>query len=566
MAVAGSWNGLEFLASVDGSFGLFPPAQVVFLAGRLESTGLLQVECRDQRVELGTHRGKVVFVEGLDGMLSPPVPGSLSQQLGAAIAGGQPPDQAMSAAAAAVGRWLGALVAESEGQIRYRVWAPPPRSMPLPGSLVRTLMAGLRAARPDAALPALWSGRMELGIELAIPEDSAEDRWGLDAHALRLLKLAPRARSAEVLLDLAGGGDGARRLESFRAMDTLSCLGILRQATGHVATPQLRQSPAPFANTARPSPTPPVQPAVDLRSAAPRPIPPAPPEDVPLPSRAPGAPPRASRSIPPPAAELDPAVKKLFDALEAVKQAHPVEILELTDKKRLTEEDVSAAFRDVSRRSHPDRFPDQPAKAMAEELFGKINTAYEFLKSSAGLSDANRFLQARASGQPYVPEKDHLSARVSFRKGEMLVRNRDWQGAAPLLEEAFRLDPVSWPHALYWHQARYYTRRSPGIPVIHDLEALLKVMEPGPAPENLWDKEKGPAPSVVMRFQRFAEAAAALGNVLKLEGKTAESLTAYKRALAADPENRDAQRELRLTELRSAAAPEKDWLGKLFKR
>ncbi|HNH46601.1 MAG TPA: hypothetical protein PKY30_06165, partial [Myxococcota bacterium] len=127
-------------------------------------------------------------------------------------------------------------------------------------------------------------------------------------------------------------------------------------------------------------------------------------------------------------------------------------------------------------------------------------------------------------------------------------------------------DPVTWPHALYWHQARYYTRRSPGIPVIHDLEALLKVMDPGPAPENLWDKEKGPAPSVVMCFQRFAEAAAALGNVLKLEGKAAESLAAYKRALAADPENRDAQRELRLTELRAGAAPEKDWLGKLFKR
>jgi tetratricopeptide (TPR) repeat protein len=431
--------------------------------------------------------------------------------------------------------------------------------MPLPSSLIRMLITGLRAARPDSALAGLWSGRLELGLELAIPEDSPEDRWGLDAHALRLLKLAPRARTPEILLDLASAGDSLRRLESFRAMDTLACLGLLRLAEGHVATPQLRQPPAPFGS--RPAAPPP---AVDLRGS--RPVPPAPPEEPAPASRPPGTPPRANRSIPPPAAEQDPAIKKLFDALEAVKQAHPVEILELTDKKRVTEEDISAAFRDVSRRSHPDRFPEQPAKGMAEELFGKINAAYELLKTPGGMSDANRFLQARVSGQPYVPEKDHLSARVAFRKAEMLVRNRDWPGAAPLLEEAFRLDPATWPHALYWHQARYYTRRSPGMPVIHDLEALLKVMEPGPAPENLWDKEKGPAPSVVMRFQRFAEAAAALGNILKLEGKAAESLTAYKRALAADPENRDAQRELRLTELRAGAAPEKDWLGKLFRR
>ncbi len=563
MAAVGSWNGLEFLASVDGSFGLFPPVQVLFLAGRLEVTGLLVLQRPEQTVELGLHRGKVVYVEGLDGLLSPTGVGTMGQQLGAAIAGGQPPDQAMTAAAEAVGRWLGALAGQAEGQIRYRVWAPPPRSMPLPGSLIRILITGLRVARPDASLPGLWSGRMDLSLELAIPEDSPEDRWGLDAHALRLLKLAPRARSPEILLDLAGGGDSLRRLESFRAMDTLTCLGLLRQAQGHVATSQPRQPPAPFGT--RPA-SPPAPPVVDLRSSSPRPVPPAAPEEPALPSRAPGAPPRANRSIPPPAAEQDPAVKKLFDALEAVKQAHPVEILEMTDKKRVGEDEISAAFRDVSRRSHPDRFPDQPAKGMAEELFGKINAAYELLKTAGGMSDANRYLQARAAGQPYVPERDHLTARVAFRKAEMLVRNHDWPGAAPLLEEAFRLDPVTWPHALYWHQARYYTRRSPGMPVIHDLEAVLKTMDPGPAPENLWDKEKGPAPSVVMRFQRFAEAAAALGNILKLEGKAAESLTTYKRALAADPENRDAQRELRLTELRAGAAPEKDWLGKLFKR
>ncbi|HNH50518.1 MAG TPA: hypothetical protein PKY30_26030, partial [Myxococcota bacterium] len=358
-AVAGSWNGLEFLASVEGSFGLFPPVQVLFLAGRLEVTGLIQVECRDRTVELGLHRGKVVFVEGLDALLSPGGSGSLSQQLGAAIAGGQPPEQAMLAAAEAVGRWLGSLSTERDGQIRYRAWAPPPRSMPLPGSLIRILIGGLRAARPDNVLPGLWSGRMELGIELMIPEDSPEDRWGLDAHAMRLLKLAPRARNAEVLLDVAAGGEGARRLESFPAMDTLTCLGLIRQAPGHVATPQLRQPPAPFGAGVRPAAAPTAPSVVDLRSAAPRPVSPAPTEEGPRPSRAPGSPPRASRSIPPPAAEQDPTVKKLFDALEAVKLAHPVEILELTDKRRLTEEEVSAAFRDVSRRSHPDRFPDQ---------------------------------------------------------------------------------------------------------------------------------------------------------------------------------------------------------------
>jgi hypothetical protein len=57
-----------------------------------------------------------------------------------------------------------------------------------------------------------------------------------------------------------------------------------------------------------------------------------------------------------------------------------------------------------------------------------------------------------------------------------------------------------------------------------------------------------------------------MGNLLKQEGRTAEALLRYRAALRADPENRDAQREVRLHEMRNPPKPPAPFSGLLNRK
>jgi tetratricopeptide (TPR) repeat protein len=291
---------------------------------------------------------------------------------------------------------------------------------------------------------------------------------------MRVLRLAHRARTVGALIKEGAGSEPGRRDDVLRALDSLQVLGLLvLDGGGTEGSPAHGEGPEPTQEDAR--------------------------------------------------------AVRLGAAYAAMESAHPVVVLELADRRRITDEDVANAYREISRRFHPDTFFNAPpaVRKLAEACFSAVNTAYEALRAPGGLAEARRFLEARAQGLAFVSEKDHIAGRVAFRRAEPLVRNRDWAAADALLVEALRLDPHTWPYALHGAWCGWLAKRLSWREAIAALDALT------------------PTDPV-----RRAEVQVFAGNILKQEGRVEEAMARYRKALERQPDNRDAQRELRLHDLR----------------
>jgi tetratricopeptide (TPR) repeat protein len=174
-----------------------------------------------------------------------------------------------------------------------------------------------------------------------------------------------------------------------------------------------------------------------------------------------------------------------------------------------------------------------------------VNAAYEALRLPGGLAEARRMLEARGRGVQFVSERDHITARVAFRRGEMLWRNRDWKGADAQFQDAWRLDPQAWPHGLYHAHAGWLAKRLGAAEAVKLLEALQPAEPP-----------------------RQAEVSFVLGSILKMDGRLDEALARFREAVQKDPNNHEAQREIRLHERRNApkAPPTPGILDSILKR
>ncbi len=491
-AIAGeseSWSGLEFLAKVSGPVERFPPARVLFLAHRVAASGALRID-RGGSALIGLRGGKVVQVAGVPGLLASLGAGvrdgrDLASDVAAAVAQGHPPDRALQAAAEGLGAWIAGMVDATGGHVSFdATWIAPAGAFPLPEPVPRILARGLARARSDALVARAWGALGGATVRARLPDDAPDSTWGLDATATRLVRLTARPHSVDRLLALASplaerGAPAlaaARNAEVLRALDTLRALGMLVVDGGAL------EAPAPHAG--RPSE----------------------------------------------ATQEDPRVDRLSRALEAMEGVHPLEVLDLATRNRVSEEDVANAYREISRRYHPDFFFNAPpaVRSLAESCFAKVNAAYDALRVPGGLAEAKRFLEARTRGEAFVSEKEHLTARVAFRRGEQLFRARDYAGADPLFNEAARLDPLTWPHAMYAAWCGWLAKRLSNAEAVAALDAVK-------APEPL----------------RAAEALVMAGTVLKQDGRVNEAVDRFRAALAKDPNNRDAQREIRLHELRN---------------
>jgi CheY-like chemotaxis protein len=520
-----SWLGEDFLRGVDGDVDEYPPARVAYLAARLEATGQLEVAGPTVRARLGFKAGKIVWVEGVPGLLASldaTLPaGPLGAQIGMAVARGIDPTRAMDVAASTLGEtlvaWLDAPPAEA--WVSWIAdWKAPAGSFPLPRTVQRLLVDAHRAGLSAGALEARWARPSPTaGVRARVPEDAPQDRWGLDATALRILReaVAPVA-IAELTRRVAP--DASRVQDAWRAMDLLRALGLL----------------VPMEVEASPLQAPP-PPATE---------PPHPAEAVSTPRAAPAEP---EPTAPPPGDDGmdDPRAARFREARDRMAGQVPLEILELADKRTLGDDEVAAAFRDISKRYHPDvHFNAPPAvRELAEVCFAQVQSAYETLKAPGGLAEAKRWQAARATGAAFVGEKDHNAARMAFRRGEALWRNRDWAGADAQFLDAFQRDPDTWPHALYHAHAGMLTQRLPADKALALVEALLPKH-----PKNA------------------AEILTVAGHVCKLAGRQPEALTRYRKAVEVDATAHEALREIRLAERRAPPPPPepKPLFGGLF--
>lgn len=496
------WEGADFLGRVDGPLERFPPLRVLFLAHRVEASGQLDIASGAVRAAILVRAGRVVHVEGVPDLFAGlpvalPDRVDLVSGIGRLVAEGLAVDDVMRAASDALGAFLAGLAGRTGGAVK---WTPrtsfPVGAFPLPVPVPRMIAAGLRARRPMDAVRRDWSEREGSKVVLQLPLDSPDDKLGLDMTALRLLRLAPRNPEVAALVSaVAGAGVDRRADDVLRTLDLLEHLGLVRV------------------------------------------------EVVPL-VRAARRPGRTAPEAPPPAA--DPRTDELRKELARLSTAHPVEALGLADAKVIALPAVESAFRRLSAAVHPDRFRDASVatRDAASAVFATLQGAYEALTRPGGIEDAQKFVDARAKGLPYVSEAMEREARLAFKKGEPLLRAREYRLADPHLETAARLDPLTWPHVLYAARTGYLVRRLTGA------DALARI-----------DGISG------RRAREEAERLAIKGEILKLEGRVDAAVQAWRKALETDPSCHDAMRELRLFERRSQeAAPgaERRGLGGLL--
>ncbi len=492
--LADPWSGPEALVALRGPLDRIPPARALFLAHRVGGTGLLVVEpsASDEvpPFAVGVRGGRVVYARGLPPLAHPSTPAhaaaaDLSVAIAATVQQGAEASEVFAAASALLGDQLARLTGARSGEVRFdAAWTPPPGTFPLPDAVPAMIAAGLRRMRSPGGLSRTWDARTDAALRVQLPGDAPEARWGLDAPSLRMLREAGRGGSVGALVVRVAGSDSQRRVEALRALDLLHTLGLIALDGGVVA---------PGAAAA---------PTVERTQGT----------------------------------NEDPRHERMKAALARLETALPIDALELGERRRISEEDVATAFRDVSKRYHPDIYFNAPpaVRHVAEACFARVSTAYEALLAPGGLSEAKRVIEARLAGVAYVSEKDHQAARVAFRRAEIALRNRNYPNAHADFAEAARLDPVTWPHALQAAFAGYLAKALPADQAIAALDALAPTQPP-----------------------RQAEIAVVAGQILKLSGKTDAAVARFRAALEKDPENRDAQRELRLHEKRAgdAAAP-----------
>ncbi len=497
------WSGLGFLETVRGPVDRVPLARLLFLAHRVGASGAVVWSGPAGSGRILLKAGAVVQVEGVPGLfeaLDDPQPEGTDLMGGIALAmrGRQAYAAVVEAVSLALATWLVAPDSIDGAIVRFDNDAKiPPGAVPIGSSIPRLLTQGLAATRMDAALARLWDARARSTVRVRVPDDSAESRWGLDATAMRVLKLASECNGAGDLLARASGKDTQRLGPILRALELLVLLGLLSLDGG-----ELPADDASSSSAALPPPGVAAQPRV--------PPPPA--------RREPAAP-----------TQEDGHAERLRAALAGMEGAHPMDLLGLAERATITEADISSAYHEVSRRFHPDTyFSASPVvRSLAEACFARVNGAYEALSAPGGLADAQRFIASRKAGRGFVTEREHQSARVSFKRAEMLFKNRDWRGADQLYLEAARLDTSTWPHVFHAIRCGALSRRLTVAQAVAQLDALT-------------------TPNQAAR----ADVQVAAGNLFKLDGRHGEALARYKSALEADPNNRDAQREVRLHDSR----------------
>lgn len=200
---------------------------------------------------------------------------------------------------------------------------------------------------------------------------------------------------------------------------------------------------------------------------------------------------------------------------------------------------IKQAFLDKVKQWHPDRLPKELAelKEKVAEIFFQITQAHEVLtdpvKRKAYIDRRQDLMQRGASDSDQQRIMNALQADQAYRKAEFLLKTQDIVNARAQIEEALRLDPEP---ALYYGLYGW---------VLFHLTPLT---------EQLLNEALTAIDLAIRKQPRYEMAHYYRGCVLKRMGQTEEATAAFQRALELQPHLIEAQREVRLAQLRKASA------------
>ena len=216
---------------------------------------------------------------------------------------------------------------------------------------------------------------------------------------------------------------------------------------------------------------------------------------------------------------------------------------------RASPETVNGAFLEKAKLWHSDQYAGmdlgEAAKLLAD-LFTRAEQAHQVLMNEDERKNYDFILDRKSKGLPIDP-KIILEAEGLFRRAQVLFRRGNIPAAEPLLREAVALnkgEPEFWAYLGYT------------IYVVHGRSGLKEAL-------RALDTAEGGAPELdcVFEFQ---------GRIARNEGDFVLARRKLLKAVELNPYNRDAERELRVINMREEVTPDESGFSKalkgLFKR
>ncbi len=387
---------------------------------------------------------------------------------------------------------------------------------------------------PLEPLTVLWRGaRLHAG-----EEELERELAALGERPLRLREEAPLVRfrftpeeqaivdvlraRPQPLSQLAASGVAPRGLVR-RLVYTLALTRAL-ELDGHAQPPLGAEPPASSGATPR-TPTPS---AAQVRSGATEQGARRPGEEAasaPL-EAAPGAPARGAA----PTREREEELHRLL-AEQAEKSHYAV----LGVPSDATQDRLQAAFFALAKRYHPDRVAvgTPELKELATRVFARINEAFTTLSSAEGRREYDRLLEEARVGDGGEEQVQRVLAAVAaYQRAEVYAKRQQLDQAVEAAQQAMEGDPTQGEYVVFhaW---------------------LASQRQPGPSPEQ-FSQWLGACRRIVAQEPQQPKLLYWYGQLLQRAGKQAEAIHTFKKVVALRPQHIEAQRELRLHEMRSS--------------
>lgn len=203
--------------------------------------------------------------------------------------------------------------------------------------------------------------------------------------------------------------------------------------------------------------------------------------------------------------------------------------------------EVRTAYRELAREFHQDRFQgvelDDETRRMLQAVFARLTEAQQTLTHAGKREAYDASLRGEGDDEVSVDVmKEIFAAEEAFRRGKMHLERGQYDKALERFTAVIATNPEDPDSLAYFNFARFVTepvdkrgkRSDAAMKSLRVLEELSRAHEALATPALLY------------------------GKALRLEDRTDEAAKLFKRVQRIDPKHADAQRELRLIEMRKS--------------
>lgn len=268
-------------------------------------------------------------------------------------------------------------------------------------------------------------------------------------------------------------------------------------------------------------------------------------------------------SVPPPKRSPSPEVaarrKEILDRAASIDRMNYFEMLGVSQDTPSPQ--IQAIFLTHAKRWHPDRLPPElnDVREACGRVFSRLSEASSTLCNE---EQRPRYMRLLTDGGATPEDQEKIAsvveAATSFQKAEVMLKRGDITKAEEYCALAVRLDlQPDYVALLAWVQSQ--KAENQGLDAVARLEVQLT--------------------GAIDKSERCERALFYRGTLRKRLGKHEEAIDDFRRAFALNPRNLDAQREVRLFEMRKEKEKDKDrtreslpperkpsFIGKLFKK